>query len=42
VTDARHGDAAVLAVERHRVRRLLSEGTVPVVAGFQGAPSTAT
>ena len=37
VTDAQHGDAAVLALEPHRVRRLLNEGTVPVVAGFQGA-----
>src|SRR5271163_3034595 len=37
VTDARHGDAAILRVEPHAVDELLERGAVPVVAGFAGA-----
>ncbi|MHB8146738.1 MAG: aspartate kinase [Vulcanimicrobiaceae bacterium] len=36
VTDARHGDASILRVDPARIERMLSEGIVPVVAGFQG------
>lgn len=37
VTDARHGDAAILRVEPREVEALLERGAVPVVAGFAGA-----
>jgi aspartate kinase len=37
VTDGNHGDAKVLRVETQLLRRLLDDGMVPVVAGFQGA-----
>jgi aspartate kinase len=36
-TDAAFGSAEILRVRPDRVRRALAEGTVPVVAGFQGA-----
>lgn len=39
VTDGTHGDAKILRVEPARIHELLSEGIVPVVAGFQGATS---
>jgi aspartate kinase len=37
VTDAHHGDAAIVRVEPHAVEELLERGAVPVVAGFAGA-----
>jgi aspartate kinase len=37
VTDAHHGDAAILRVEPREVEALLERGAVPVVAGFAGA-----
>jgi aspartate kinase len=37
VTNARHGDAAILRVEPREVEALLERGAVPVVAGFAGA-----
>ncbi len=37
VTDAHYGDAKILRVDAERIERLLDEGIVPVVAGFQGA-----
>ncbi len=37
VTDAHDGDAKILRVDAERIERLLDEGIVPVVAGFQGA-----
>lgn len=37
VTDARHGDAAVLRVEPRALFEVLDRNVVPVVAGFQGA-----
>jgi aspartate kinase len=37
VTDARHGDAAILRVEPREVEALLDRGAVAVVAGFAGA-----
>jgi len=37
VTDAHYGDATILRVEAERIERMLDEGIVPVVAGFQGA-----
>jgi aspartate kinase len=40
VTDARHGDAAILRVEPHTVRELLERGAVAVIAGFAGATET--
>jgi aspartate kinase len=36
VTDGKHGDATILRVDAQRVREVLSENTVPVIAGFQG------
>ncbi|GAC1498930.1 MAG: aspartate kinase [Vulcanimicrobiaceae bacterium] len=36
LTDGNFGDAKVVRVEPARVRQLLAEGTIPVVAGFQG------
>ncbi|HKE37377.1 MAG TPA: aspartate kinase [Candidatus Baltobacteraceae bacterium] len=39
VTDGRHGDAAILRVEPQRVRDILENGAVAVIAGFQGATS---
>jgi len=37
VTDAHYGDATILRVDAERIERMLDEGIVPVVAGFQGA-----
>ncbi len=37
VTDARYGDATILRVDAAPIERMLDEGIVPVVAGFQGA-----
>jgi len=37
VTDAHYGDATILRVDAERIGRMLDEGMVPVVAGFQGA-----
>jgi aspartate kinase len=37
LTDERYGDATILRVEPRTLRELLERGTVPVVAGFQGA-----
>lgn len=37
VTDAHYGDATILRVDAERIERMLAEGIVPVVAGFQGA-----
>lgn len=37
VTDAHYGDATILRVDAERIERMLGEGIVPVVAGFQGA-----
>ncbi len=36
ITDDYFGEARILAVEIERLERLLSEGKIPVVAGFQG------
>jgi len=36
LTDATHGRARILEVQAHRLRQALSEGSVVVVAGFQG------
>ncbi|HEV3154035.1 MAG TPA: aspartate kinase [Candidatus Baltobacteraceae bacterium] len=36
ITNARCGDAKILRVDPWRVRELLEEGVLPVVAGFQG------
>lgn len=36
VTDSRHGDARVVDVRPDRVRQLLADGYIVVVAGFQG------
>ncbi len=36
VTDRRHGDARILKVDTERIRKLLDEGYIVVVAGFQG------
>lgn len=36
VTDGHHGDAAILRVDTDRILRHLKEGSVVVVAGFQG------
>jgi len=35
-TESRHGDARILKVEPHRVKQVLEQGRVAVVAGFQG------
>ncbi|HTA37636.1 MAG TPA: hypothetical protein VK760_01100, partial [Candidatus Acidoferrales bacterium] len=37
VTDACHGDAAIVRVEPREVEALLERGAVPIVAGFAGA-----
>lgn len=37
ITDDGHGSANVLSIEVERILRLVGEGTVPVIAGFQGA-----
>lgn len=37
VTEPRHGDAQVWEVRTGRIRRLLAEGQIAVVAGFQGS-----
>lgn len=42
VTDERFGDATVRRVDATALRALLSEGIVPVVAGFQGASENGT
>ena len=39
LTDEGHGDANILHVDPARILRLLDEGVVPVIAGFQGATS---
>lgn len=36
ITNASHGDAKILRVEPGRVRELLGQNVIPVVAGFQG------
>ena len=36
LTDAQFGDAKIVRVQPDRVRTLLEEGVVPVIAGFQG------
>src|ERR1700694_121976 len=36
ITDTAHGRARILEVKGDRLRQALSEGRVPVVAGFQG------
>ncbi len=36
ITSGKHGDAKILRVEPSRVLAALQEGTIPVVAGFQG------
>jgi aspartate kinase len=36
LTDANHGQARILSVDPAPVQRVLGDGTVPVVAGFQG------
>ncbi len=40
VTDERHGDARILAVEPSLLREALDDGEVPVLAGFQGISRT--
>jgi len=42
VTDGAHGDAKILHVEPRNVEALLERGTVPVIAGFQGATEDGT
>lgn len=36
ITTGKHGDAKIVRVEPGRVRELLDEGAIPVIAGFQG------
>jgi len=36
ITTARHGDARILQVTPHRLREALAEGSIVLVAGFQG------
>lgn len=36
-TDEHYGDAAIIHVNTEYVKRLLGEGIIPVIAGFQGA-----
>jgi aspartate kinase len=40
ITDTTHTRAKILEVKGDRIREALGEGTVPVVAGFQGVSST--
>ncbi|HEY9180604.1 MAG TPA: aspartate kinase [Candidatus Baltobacteraceae bacterium] len=36
ITTGAHGDAKIVRVEPGRVREILAEGAIPVIAGFQG------
>lgn len=36
ITDNRHGDAEILAVEIKRIRQVVEAGIIPVICGFQG------
>lgn len=36
ITDNRHGNAEILAVETKRIRQVVESGTIPVICGFQG------
>jgi aspartate kinase len=36
ITSGKHGDAKILRVQPERVREILEEGGIPIVAGFQG------
>jgi len=36
ITDPRFGDARILEIRPHYIRRLLEQGFIPVVCGFQG------
>jgi aspartate kinase len=42
VTESAHGRARILEIRTERLRRLLEEGQVVVVAGFQGTSNSAT
>ena len=37
VTDEHHGDATILEIDAQRILRVVRDGAIPVVAGFQGA-----
>ena len=39
-TDGRHGDARIRLIRTRRVRRVLAEGCVPVITGFQGVSAS--
>lgn len=36
ITDNRHGNAEILAVETKRIRQVVESGIIPVICGFQG------